>query len=108
MPETQKIKITDSAHAATISEWAGLARAETTLDQSKLGSLPGFALAVALVSKEAADARAQAMTANLKAVARAGHDICQTKSISLDFEKGVPVLIVEMMDLADMAGPENA
>lgn len=102
MTEAQKIKVTDPAHAATISEWAGLARAEEVLASAKMGALPGFALALALVSKEASEAKAQAMTANLRAAAKVV-DITMTKGISLGFEKGVPVLHVELLDLADMA-----
>lgn len=101
MTETVKIKITDPAHAATISEWAGIARAQEVLEGAKMGALPGFALALALVSKEASDARAQAMTANLKAASKVV-DITQNKNISLGFDRGVPVLHVELLDLADM------
>lgn len=106
MTEMKQVKITDPAHAASISEWYGLVRAEHALEQVKMDALPGFGLAKALIGKEAADARAQAMTANLKAVAREGIDIVQTKNISLEFKRGVPVLLVEMMDLADLAESE--
>ena len=108
MPEVQKIKITDPAHASIISEWVGLTRAEAAIEAQKMGAMPGYALAAAIVAREVADARAQAMTANLKAVAKAGIDIVLTKNISLIFEQGIPVLQVELMDLADIASSDDA
>jgi hypothetical protein len=98
MTETVKIKVTDAAHASTISEWAGLERAAEVLKSAKMDTLPGFALAAALVAKEAADARSQTMVANLKAASKVV-EITMTRNISLSFERGVPILHVELMDL---------
>jgi hypothetical protein len=67
------------------------------------GRYPGVALARAKIEALLAQERARVSSASLRAVAKAGHDITQAKSVHTIFEGGKETLEVEMYDLADMA-----
>lgn len=106
MEEPTTVRVTDRAHAALLNRWIGICEAETAVEKraKEFDRLPGFGLAMALLQKEAAEARSLAVAENLRAVARAGIDVTLVNQISLEMgPKGELRLTVTMMDLADMA-----
>lgn len=109
MSDEIKVKITDPAHVAKITEWYGALQVRAALaDVKEFQKLPGFGLAMAIVERETATMQAAAVADNLKAIARAGHDITTIAGINLEFERGRPVLSIRPMDLADMAEEQSS
>jgi hypothetical protein len=93
-----------------ISELHGAAVALTALlpdGKTPKSSLPGFALAVALVEKEVAEMRAQMAGAVYRCAAKAGHDIANLRSIYTTVGKdGTPKIELDPADLVDQAENE--
>ena len=82
----------------------GLAQAFDALGGDKPKStLPGFALALALVEKELAEQRAVMSGAVYKAAAKAGYDVTKVESIFTSIKDGAPVVEVKIADLVDRA-----
>lgn len=105
--EASKVEISDHGHAMRVNRWIGQVEALQALEEKskEFDRLPGFGLAHAILQKEVAESRSLAVMENMRAVARAGIDVRQVKSISLETgPKGMLRLIVEMMDLADLGG----
>lgn len=110
MPMADKIQIkVDDKTKRVISELHGAAIALGSLlnhddDRRPKSSLPGFALAVALVEKEVAEMRAQMAGAVYRCAAKAGHDVSNLKNIYTTIGKdGNPVIELEAADLVDQA-----
>lgn len=104
MPEDTGIDIVEPRHVATVSRWIGAVMVREAMEQAKeFDKLPGFALARALVDKEVEDMRGQALMMNLRAVAKAGHDIARTRNVGLETKGNHLRLVIEEMDLADIA-----
>lgn len=86
----------------------GICEARTALESASQ-TLPGIQLAMALVRKVEAEARAQLSTQALFAASKAGFDLNTVKSVVTEFDdKGKPCLAVETYDLADLAESEGA
>lgn len=86
LPETLpfKVPVTGEGHKHQIGVFYGLAQALDALQAvPQERRVPGFNYALALVQMEEAEARAQMMGLNLRAVAVAGHDITRVKNIAL-------------------------
>lgn len=105
---TDKIEVkADDKTRRVISELHGAAIALQSLlgdgDKPK-SQLPGFTLALALVEKEVAEMRAQMAGAVYRCAAKAGHDICNVRSIYTAIGKdGTPVIQIAAADLVDLA-----
>lgn len=72
-------------------------------EDSAAGKYPGAALARARIETILATERALVSTQSLQAVAKAGHDITQAKSVHTVIEGEKLFLEAEMYDIADMA-----
>lgn len=95
MAELQRIKVKDPNHVALLAEWYGLLAVKGALEKQPFGQLPGYALALALVSEHTA--------LNLRFCASQGVDIAQVEAVNLVFDGGAPVLEIAYLDLVDMA-----
>lgn len=105
MTEPQYVEITDRLHAQVVNRWIGKIEAMAAVEEraKEFDRLPGFGLAIALLQKELAEAKAIAVADNLRACARAGIDIAKTSEIHIETRpNGGLRLKVTMMDLADM------
>lgn len=105
MSDNRFVEITDQKQAAIINRWLGMAEIAMKLEEvPDFQKVPGFGLAVAIVNREVSDLRSQMVMRNIKAIAAAGIDITQIKSIEFASSPSESVnLKVTMMDLADMA-----
>lgn len=96
--------IADDKLAGVIWQTYGMAAAFDALGGTKPKStLPGFALALALVEKELAEQRAIMSGAVYRAAARAGHDISKVSSIFTTIKNSKPQIEVEFADLVEQA-----
>jgi len=103
-----RLPITSPVHAARLSRWyGGLVVLDALKAVADFDKLPGFALAMATVEREVATMHSAAVTQNLQALVRAGHDITAVISIDLEYEAGQPVLVVKPMDLADSGNADG-
>lgn len=107
MAEQEKIQVEPDAETRrVISELHGAAIVLTALldgDKPK-STLPGFALAKAIVEKEVADMRAQMAGAVYRCAAKAGHDVSNLTSIYTTVGKdGTPKIELCPADLVDRA-----
>lgn len=83
-PETlpREVALTDPADIIRLGEMHGLLRAQEALQAVPENKrVPGFAYALALIDREAADARASMTSRNLRAIARAGIDITAVANV---------------------------
>ena len=96
-----EVPVTNKRVLEAIWQVYGMARIKQILDTHKGASFPGFALASALVDAEFAKARAEMSGEAFREVARAGHDIGKSLSVTIGSKNGDPVIEVEMPDLAD-------
>lgn len=105
MSDSRFIEITDRAQAAIVNRWLGMAEIAMKLEEvPDFQRVPGFGLAVAIVNREVSDLRSQMVMRNIKAIAAAGIDITQIKTVEFANSPSESVsLKVTMMDLADMA-----
>lgn len=107
MPDPIFVEITDHDHAGVLNRRIGKIEAEEALSgkAKEFERLPGFGLALAILQRETAESRSTAMAENLRAVARAGIKVENTKQIQLETgPRGSLRLKVTMLDLADLAG----
>jgi hypothetical protein len=94
----------DESLKRAIYEMVGLNVALDALGGDKpKSSLPGFAMAVALVQKEAADQRASLSGAVYRCAAKAGHDVANVAGIYTTIKNGKPIVEIAPMDLVDQA-----
>lgn len=97
----------DAKTKRVISELHGAAVALAALlvdDKTPKSTLPGFALAVALIEKEVADMRAQMAGAVYRCAAKAGHDVANLSSIYTTIGKdGTPRIELAPADLVERA-----
>lgn len=86
MTDPVRVKITDNNHLFNMAETAGLLEAVELLEKlpPQLRGTPGIALAIATIKAEANGRRSAVIGKNLTAIARAGHDIAQHKSVMFD------------------------
>lgn len=100
----------DARTQRVISELHGISTALAVLTDEKrkpISTLPGFALALALVEKEAAEMRAQMAGAVYRCAAKAGHDVSALSSIYTSIGKdGTPKIELEPADLIERAENE--
>jgi hypothetical protein len=97
----------DAKTKRVISELHGISVALAALTDEKrkaISTLPGFAFALALVEKEAAEMRAQMAGAVYRCAAKAGHDVSMLSSIYTGIGKdGSPRIELQSADLVDLA-----
>lgn len=86
MTDPVRVKITDNNHLFGMAEASGLIQAAGLLEAlpKNLRETPGMALAIATLNAEANARRTTVIGKNLAAIARAGHDIAQHKSVMFD------------------------
>lgn len=107
--ENDKIEIEpDVKTKRVISELHGAAMALSALvtddGETPKSTLPGFALALALIEKTVADMRAQMAGAVYRCAAKAGHDVSKLSSIYTSVGKdGTPKIELAAADLVDQA-----
>ena len=101
MTDAITIPITNPSALRHLWEFHGLTRAKDALDDHKDPRPPGFALASALVNVAFSAAQSEFSAEMLKETARAGYDISKTRKVSTLFQNGKPVILIEMLDLAD-------
>lgn len=108
MADALRIAVKDVPHVALLAEWGALIDAKEALAKEGFGKLPGYALAEARITELAAKLEARCMALNLRLCARVGVDIAQVASIQVASIKGAPFLLVNYLDLVDMAedGPD--
>ena len=75
---------------------------EMTRVDGASAKLPGFVLALAVAERAAADLRAGLATVVLRAAAKAGADVGNSRGVVTSIEGLEVVLTVEPLDLADM------
>lgn len=103
MSERIKVPVSDK-HARVFWQIYGLGLAVEALGGDKpVSALPGFALAKALVEKELAEMRAGHAASAYRAVAAAGHDVSNIRSILSTVDGDRLVLEIEPADLVDVA-----
>lgn len=101
MSTKTEVPITNQKTLRAVYETYGVARALEALKKYSDCKAPGFALALAAVEAECANARAELSGEVLRETARAGHDIGRSLAVYTCFKKGKPVIEVEMPDLGD-------
>jgi hypothetical protein len=77
-PETLpfEVEVTGDSHKHAIGKYYGLCEAMDALEVvPEAKRVPGFSYAMAIIQRELAEAKAEIMSLNLRAVAGAGHDI---------------------------------
>ena len=102
---SQKFEVPITNKKALETAWILYAVAqvkEVLAEKGKGVTAPGFALAVAIVDAEYADARAHLAGAVIREAARAGHDVGKSLSVNTSFAKGNPIVVIEMPDLGDI------
>lgn len=100
-----KYEVHVTNHKALEAMWQvyAMARVQQALKEGGRGTTaPGFALAVAIVDAEFANARAEMSGEVLREASRAGHDIGRSLAVGTVFVKGKPVVEIEMPDLSDV------
>lgn len=97
------VEITDPHHLVRVGQMYGQAELIEALNAVPNASrLPGFGLALAVAEKVFAEKRADTVAANIRLIAKAGHDVATNRSLTLQGTS----LILEPADLVDMAeGP---
>ena len=98
-----KITITDLSEKLKqeIFIAAGVAAMVAALEACPHKTMPGFALAKAIVDVESAKQRGVESTAIYKEIARHGHNLSKIKTITTTAGKGNVALEIEFFDLAD-------
>lgn len=103
MSQKFEVPITNLKALQTVWKLYGVAEVSEALKEKGKGvTAPGFALAVAIVDAEYADARAHLAGEVIREAARAGYDVGKSLSVNTSFAKGKPCLVIEMPDLGDI------
>jgi hypothetical protein len=85
-PETLpfEVEVTGDAHKHAIGKYYGLCEAMDALEVvPEAKRVPGFSYAMAIIQRELAEAKAEIMGLNLRAVAASGRDINQLANVAL-------------------------
>jgi len=100
MSEGTTVEITDPLHAHRIGQMYGQAEIIQALKEVPDAlKLPGFVLAQAIAERIFAEMRADTVAANMRLVAKAGHDLAANRSMVLHGLK----LVLTPADLVDLA-----
>jgi len=96
-----RVEITEFAHLLSVGEFYGIQNALERLEKTPESKrAPGFAYAVALIEAMSANARANLMHRNLRAVAANRINIAEMKSIGLE---GMTIVVTPYAPGEEMA-----